>query len=104
MEIETNEINFVGSNSKQPGKLAFPEYDYKRKLNLENQFKKQYIKCEASDACTSLGVDIDRENCIYKCMSNRCYKEIYDFDPLEEGEIDQRLVSFKGCFSEENNS
>lgn len=65
-----------------------------------------------------------RTKCVRECISPSCYREIYDFDEvlpkiisvqtvvqmsyrptrsfllfqLEEGEIDVRLISFKGCF------
>jgi len=82
-------------------KFEFPQFNYKRKSNFENQFKNTYNKCQAKEECVSFNSDIDRENCIYKCISNKCYQQIYAFNPLEEGEIDQRITSFKGCVSEE---
>jgi hypothetical protein len=42
---------------------------------------------------------LERKNCIIKCVSKICYDEIYEFDPLEEGEVDQRALSFKGCYA-----
>lgn len=33
-------------------------------------------------------------------MSEFCYNELYGEDELEEGEIDVRLNSFKGCLSQ----
>ena len=46
-------------------------------------------------------------NCYYEvlsespprqCISPTCYNALYSADPLEKGEIDVRLNSFKGCF------
>ena len=33
-----------------------------------------------------------------QCISPACYSALYTADPLEQGEIDTRLTSFKGCF------
>ncbi|CAL7947689.1 unnamed protein product [Xylocopa violacea] len=61
--------------------------------------------CEESGACKIIPPernDIAKIRCIRECVSPSCYKEIYMFDQLEEGEIDVRLNSFKGCFMQRN--
>lgn len=83
--------------------------------------------CEQSPSCSQLA-SISRVRCVRECVSPSCYSEIYQSDQvkirhhppnrfqvleeknqnfmlfvilyfqLEEGEIDVRLNSFKGCF------
>ena len=78
-------------------KLKFPHYSYSRSGQNENRFKAQSNKCEFKTDCADLS-SADKKNCIYSCISKKCYDEIYASDPLEEGEIDQRFNSFKGCY------
>ncbi|KAK0178601.1 hypothetical protein PV327_007479 [Microctonus hyperodae] len=61
--------------------------------------------CEESGACKTLSQQrssVGKTRCIRECVSPSCYREIYLFDQLEEGEIDVRLNSFKGCFMQRN--
>jgi hypothetical protein len=40
----------------------------------------------------------ERGNCVSKCISQECYKEVYSHDPLEDGEIDnERQRVFLSC-------
>lgn len=67
-----------------------------QELSLFTEFESA---CEQSDRCVKMdaaGIEFNR--CVRECVSPICYKEIYRFDELEEGEIDVRLNSFKGCF------
>lgn len=78
-------------------KFNFPHYAYKRSSKFERKFQNMLTKCESADECVKLQAH-ELQNCAHKCISKRCYEEIYAFDPLEDGEIDQRLNSFKGCY------
>jgi hypothetical protein len=79
---------------------SFPNYPYKRSSNFETKFKSHSNRCEFKTDCMNLRANsAKRQNCILKCVSEKCYNEIYMKDPLEEGEIDQRITSFKGCYS-----
>lgn len=42
-------------------------------------------------------------NCVTKCVSEQCYKEVkYDEDPLEDGEVDMnRAIQFAQCVRNE---
>ncbi|XP_054764808.2 uncharacterized protein LOC129271498 [Lytechinus pictus] len=73
----------------------FNRYHYKKKPRSENLFKRDTRMCESE--CTSY-VGRERLNCIRKCISSECYEELYSWDELEEGEIDIRASSFKGCW------
>ena len=42
--------------------------------------------------------EIDTINCIRQCISSFCYREVYEKDPLERGEIDVRFQQFKTCW------
>ncbi|XP_076387082.1 uncharacterized protein LOC100882611 [Megachile rotundata] len=92
-----------------PGSFAktftFPEYPYKETTKNELLFRQFEQACEESGACKMLSTQrtgIAKTRCIRECVSPSCYKEIYLFDQLEEGEIDVRLNSFKGCFMQRN--
>jgi hypothetical protein len=89
----TNELNT---------KLNYPHYSYKHSSKFEHRFQNVLSKCETETDCSKYSTYM-RQNCLLKCISRNCYSEIYEFDPLEDGEIDQRLSSFKGCYSAEIN-
>ncbi|TGZ52661.1 Uncharacterized protein DBV15_07744 [Temnothorax longispinosus] len=104
-------ILVVGHLQDGPGSLAktftFPEYPYKETTKNEALFRQFEQDCEESGACKMLSHRSDgvaKTRCIRECVSPSCYKEIYLFDQvqLEEGEIDVRLISFKGCFMQRN--
>ena len=41
-------------------------------------------------------------NCVNKCLSPECFKQIYELDELEDGEIDYvRERSFHKCIEKE---
>ncbi|RUS76385.1 hypothetical protein EGW08_015865 [Elysia chlorotica] len=80
------------------------EYKYKRytyrKKRDDKRYKTARQRCEVGDSqCQGLW-GVDHTKCIRRCMSEVCYNEIYKDDELEEGEIDVRLNSFKGCLSQ----
>ncbi|KAF4520192.1 hypothetical protein B566_EDAN003905 [Ephemera danica] len=76
----------------------FPEYIYKETTKNEVTFQEFELACQQSPECHSLA-GITRDNCIRQCVSPTCYQDIYKADELEDGEIDVRLNSFKGCFT-----
>lgn len=86
--------------------FTFPEYPYKETTKNELLFRQFEQACEESGACKMQSEhrsgDVAKTRCIRECVSPSCYKEIYLFDQLEEGEIDVRLNSFKGCFMQRN--
>ena len=94
-------MEFVPDSEK---KFEFPKYAYKKNSQLENKFRSMRNNCESSQMCNIKFEESEhmRENCILHCMNEKCYKLIYAFDPLEEGEIDQRITSFKGCIFAKN--
>ncbi|EZA59778.1 hypothetical protein X777_14350 [Ooceraea biroi] len=79
-------ILVVGHLQDGPGSLAksftFPEYPYKETTKNELLFRQFEQACEESGAC--------------KLLSQ------HRSGGLEEGEIDVRLNSFKGCFMQRN--
>ena len=94
-------VKFVSShivNGQLDTKLEFPRYSIVKNFNYENRYRNVANKCEFKTDCSYLEKH-EKQNCVLKCMSKACYAEIYEFNPLEEGEIDQRFTSFKGCFS-----
>nr|XP_026490181.1 uncharacterized protein LOC113396458 [Vanessa tameamea] len=77
--------------------FTFKEYQYKDSPKNEMTFHEFESACEQSSACSQLS-GLTRTRCVRECVSPSCYRELYVSDPLEEGEIDVRLNSFKGCF------
>ncbi|SPP88455.1 uncharacterized protein LOC117590056 [Drosophila guanche] len=75
----------------------FPEYAYKETSKNEITYHEQEVACEEHTQCINLNADVSKINCIRRCISSSCYQDIYAFNELEEGEIDVRLNSFKGC-------
>mmetsp|Transcript_45851 Transcript_45851/g.111672 ORF Transcript_45851/g.111672 Transcript_45851/m.111672 type:complete len:122 (-) Transcript_45851:323-688(-) len=69
--------------------------------NPERALTELRRECENHDQCTQ-GLDLyaaARRICIYRCMSDDCYQEVYGEDELEEGEIDSdRYRKFGECF------
>ncbi|XP_073838209.1 uncharacterized protein [Musca autumnalis] len=89
----------TGSDGRPLVKAAtfhFPEYAYKETSKNEITYHDFEVNCEQHVACESLE-GVKRKACVRRCISYSCYQDIYAFDDLEEGEIDVRLNSFKGC-------
>ncbi|RVE50783.1 hypothetical protein evm_004532 [Chilo suppressalis] len=80
-----------------PMTFTFKEYQYKDSPKNEMTFREFETACEQSSACSKIN-GLTKTRCVRECVSPSCYKELYQADPLEEGEIDVRLNSFKGCF------
>ncbi|XP_013114882.1 uncharacterized protein LOC106092549 [Stomoxys calcitrans] len=88
-----------GSDGRPLAKAAtfhFPEYAYKETSKNEITYHDFEVNCEQHAACEALE-GVKRKACVRRCISYSCYQDIYAFDELEEGEIDVRLNSFKGC-------
>ncbi|CAH8551753.1 unnamed protein product [Schistosoma turkestanicum] len=76
--------------------FKFPVYQYKRKATNEQLFQK--VTSDCNDICSLHNSgSLEHTKCIRLCISETCYKSLYGFDELEEGEIDVRFSSFKGC-------
>lgn len=77
----------------------FKRYTYRKKRD-DKRYKTARQRCEVGDTrCQGLWGP-EHTRCIRLCMSEFCYNELYGEDELEEGEIDVRLNSFKGCLSQ----
>ncbi|TGZ55861.1 hypothetical protein CRM22_010268 [Opisthorchis felineus] len=74
--------------------FAHPYYPYKRKSQNERAFHELESACAKNCPLTP---ELLHKRCTRTCMSQACYDSLYSFDELEEGEIDVRLSSFKGC-------
>ncbi|KDR11698.1 uncharacterized protein LOC110836848 [Zootermopsis nevadensis] len=77
--------------------FTFPEFQYKETSKNEMAFREFESACKQSPTCAQMS-GITRVRCVRECISPSCYQDIYQSDQLEEGEIDVRLNSFKGCF------
>ncbi|GFS10153.1 structural maintenance of chromosomes protein [Elysia marginata] len=77
----------------------FKRYTYRKKRD-DKRYKTARQRCEVGDSnCQGLW-GTEHTRCIRRCMSEFCYNELYGADELEDGEIDVRLNSFKGCLSQ----
>ncbi|KAJ8040748.1 hypothetical protein HOLleu_15138 [Holothuria leucospilota] len=72
-------------------------YYYRKKPKVEKKFRAARLLCINSDECKGLE-GLSLTNCWRVCMAAHCYDEIYAPDELEQGEIDVRSNSFKGCW------
>lgn len=86
-------------NEEYMTQFPFPKYAYRKKQKHERSIRQLRQRCEGSKDCENkLGVDYVA--CIRNCMSPQCYQQLYSFNELEEGEVDVRYNSFKGCLTE----
>ncbi|XP_063833630.1 uncharacterized protein LOC135082800 [Ostrinia nubilalis] len=85
------------SAEQSPVTFTFKEYQYKDSPKNEMTFREFETACEQSSACNHMN-GLPRTRCVRECVSPSCYRDLYQNDPLEDGEIDVRLNSFKGCF------
>ncbi|XP_061180895.1 uncharacterized protein LOC133189549 isoform X2 [Saccostrea echinata] len=80
----------------------FKQYTYRKKRD-DRKYKNAKALCETRPECLSK-FGAEQTACVRNCTSSFCYKQIYADDPLEDGEIDVRLNSFKGCLSQDKNN
>ena len=71
--------------------------DAKNQQNREDfNWRRTKSLCERG-TCSHLLPD-ENMNCVNECTSSKCFKEIYEESPLEDGEIDQRRsIEFVKC-------
>ncbi|CAH0556645.1 unnamed protein product [Brassicogethes aeneus] len=79
---------------------TFTEFPYKETNKNEIMFREVEAACNRG----CLGkTSVSKILCNRQCVSPSCYRDIYSNDQLEEGEVDVRLNSFKGCFIQRYN-
>ncbi|XP_068215077.1 uncharacterized protein [Palaemon carinicauda] len=76
---------------------TFTKFPYKESVANEKIWSEYEVACAQSPRCLELR-GVHHTRCVRQCVSPSCYLDIYTQDELEEGEIDVRLASFKGCF------
>lgn len=71
----------------------------------DKDYREAYGVCEAdASKCGAIKPDSAKPPCVLKCMSPKCYQEVYGQDALEEGELDYtRRREYKTCFRKEVN-
>lgn len=91
---------------------------FSRRRQADELFRRSTRQCEQKELCrkifpiTSIKTgsltqqqnelaEIEMINCVRRCISYLCYKNIYEKDPLERGEIDSRSNDFKSCWIKE---
>ncbi|XP_069125857.1 uncharacterized protein [Argopecten irradians] len=77
----------------------YKRYTYKKKRD-DKKYRNAKTVCEVKSECLRQQ-GVDQTACVRQCISKFCYEELYGSDALEEGEIDVRLNSFKGCLAQE---
>ena len=66
----------------------------------DRAWKKKKKSCESS-TCEEL-IPEEAYNCVNKCLSEECFRMIYQDNPLEDGEIDNaRNRQFTQCMRNE---
>ena len=71
----------------------------KRRKRIQHHMHSLKNLCE-QETCQHL-VHEESMNCVYQCVSEECYDQVYAMAPLEPGEIDfERARSFEMCFRE----
>ena len=78
------------------GLFQFKRYSYRKKSGNERRYRLEDERCQNTNEC-QLKQGLGKEKCVRTCVSKSCYDELYSWNELEEGEIDVRLTSFKGC-------
>ncbi|XP_045157763.2 uncharacterized protein LOC123523987 [Mercenaria mercenaria] len=76
----------------------YKKYTYRKKRD-DKIYKNAKQPCDVNPDCLAKR-GAEQAICIRQCISDFCYKDIYSADELEEGEIDVRLNSFKGCVAQ----
>jgi len=91
---------------------------FTRRRQLDERLRRLTRQCEQRETCQKYLLtktltneqinpqekefaEIDTTNCIRRCVSSSCYRDIYQKDPLERGEIDARYSQFKTCWIKE---
>ncbi|XP_066254889.1 uncharacterized protein [Euwallacea similis] len=95
-------VSCVFAVQSTDGKVTytFPEFPYKESKKNEGTYREVEAACEKGCLGKS---DLSKVNCVRQCVSPSCYRDLYQQDFLEEGEVDVRLNSFKGCFIQRYN-
>nr|CAI5829509.1 unnamed protein product [Callosobruchus analis] len=82
---------------------VFPEFPYKETNKNELIYREVEGVCERG--CLDKN-GVAKTICVRQCISPSCFRDLYQHDmvsTLEEGEVDVRLNSFKGCFVQRYN-
>ena len=100
-------------NNKKGSSMSFT-----RRRQLDELLRRLTKQCEQRELCQKHLInksfssekihqqeqelaEIETINCIRRCISSSCYRDIYQKDPLERGEIDSRYQQFKSCWIKE---
>jgi hypothetical protein len=108
------DLTFSTMNNKKNPPMSFT-----RRRQFDETFRRLTRQCEQKETCQKYLptipfksdtfiqqqqkelAEIDRINCVRRCISHTCYKHIYEKDPLERGEIDVRFNDFRICWIKE---
>ncbi|XP_023012707.2 uncharacterized protein isoform X1 [Leptinotarsa decemlineata] len=93
-------ISLINESIEEKVHYIFPEFPYKESNKNEVMLREVEAACEKG--CYGRN-GVSKVLCIRQCVSPSCYRDLYQGDLLEEGEVDVRLNSFKGCFIQRYN-
>jgi len=85
--------------------FPYQRYGFRKNKKNDKVIKAVKQRCEVrggggpGGGCVGL-YGVEQLACVRRCMSPLCYQQLYAYDELEEGEIDVRYNSFKGCILE----
>ena len=72
-----------------------------RLKRTQQQIHGTRLWCELDQSCAPL-IPEESMNCIHRCVSVRCFNEVYGKEQLEPGEIDlPRAEAFEDCVAAE---
>jgi hypothetical protein len=91
---------------------------FTRRRQLDDALRRLTRQCEQRETCSKHSSnkafarepadqheqemnEIETIHCVRRCISPMCYRDIYQNDPLERGEIDVRFNLFKTCWINE---
>lgn len=75
--------------------FRYKHYTFRKKQRQAKRYFPLEKDCETKTCQGFVGLELTK--CTRQCISQLCYNELYAWDELEQGEIDVRLTSFKGC-------
>lgn len=92
-------LDIIPDSQSSKVQYQYKKYTYRKKRD-DKVYKNLKQPCEINPDCLAKR-GAAQAICIRHCISNFCYNDIYGEDPLEDGEIDVRLNSFKGCCAQQ---
>ncbi|KJE96521.1 hypothetical protein CAOG_06831 [Capsaspora owczarzaki ATCC 30864] len=95
--IPSNALDHVSLSRRPFNALVEPEVPVYTFTKFQSSKKNDHRVRQLETICTTECGSEATEECVRRCMCAPCYDELYASDPLEAGELDVRLQSFRSC-------